>query len=600
MGATLGLIALLSEMRYHVSSATRGPAYGSAVLCAGIVLGLWIPRRFIRRRLERGASDPHEALRPDPANSGVRVEFAALLSGALIVSFALTWVLLCGGAMAMEEYRAFLARRFLHPLQLRHLLLSLPVYAGLVLAGTVGTTLLVALHGWYRLLTQPHTNLARLWTSMLVGALAAGLLAYQVGSLTTLAWLAPLAVFLAAIVAVFRRWDAVGIPSAPAAQLALTRDELMSLLAAALAAATTGTALFLASPPAWVSTQDLVLGVTVLAGAACAGLLAARAFSRLRFSVDWGPIALLLGTAALLLPYQQVLAASVNTAYVRLAAVTCCAAACVVLVGRRISQSGRSVQHALSRIGGFVAAGFGLTLALLPASAARWNPATPAMIVALAATAGAGLLLVLDGRLKAATRVAGLICVGLWLSGMPSAGRALSEALRTPAPTLRPSAPRPLVDAARRLIAAQPLRTARLRPLPPSAGDATIWQFDLAGPALDVAILEGTSDAESWPACDTDLGRRVLKRMTTRLAAGGRLLIELPTAPFVAAALEQFDPAVNDPKWGGYRLRVWGETDAYEALVFGTDIPALIKRHRPLTEFEVSLRPLRAAVDAPR
>jgi hypothetical protein len=285
---------------------------------------------------------------------------------------------------------------------------------------------------------------------------------------------------------------------------------------------------------------------------------------------------------------------------VRLAMVTGCAAACIVLVGQRFSQSGRSVQHALSRIGGFVAAGFGLTLALLPGSAARWNSAAPVMIVGLAATTGAGLLLVLDSHLKAVARVAGLICVGLWLSGMPPAGRALSETLQAPAETSSLPAATPLADAARRLVSAHAFRTARVRPVLPSMAGTTTWQFDLAGPALDVAILEGVSDAESEPARDWELGRRLLKRMTTRLAAGGRLVIELPTAPFVAAALEQFDPATSNPTWNGYRLHVRSQTDAYDALLFGPDIPALVKRHQPLSEYEVSLRPLRSSIDVAR
>jgi hypothetical protein len=280
--------------------------------------------------------------------------------------------------------------------------------------------------------------------------------------------------------------------------------------------------------------------------------------------------------------------------------VTGCAAACIVLLGRRISQTSRSVQHALSRIGGFVAGGFGITLALLPASAARWNPSTLAMIVALVATAGAGLMLILDSRPKAVTRLAGLVGVGLWLFGVPSAARALSTTLQTAEPDFQPAPASPLIDAARQLLIAHPFRTARVQPLMLSTADPTTWQFDLAGPPLDLVIVEGAAGADARLISDTDLGRRLLKRATTRLTQGGRLLVEWPTAPFIAAALDQLDPGANNPMWSGYQLRVRDKTDEYEARVFGRDIPALIGRHMPLSELDVSLGPLHASSDAQR
>jgi len=593
LGATLGLITVLGEMGHHVMSATRSSAYLTAALCAGIVLGLCIPRRIIRRRLERETGDADHTQRSDSARGGdLKVDFAASLSGALIVTFALTWVVLCGGAMLMEEYRAFLARQFLHPIQLTQLLLSAPAYAGLVFAGAAGTTLLVTLHGWYRLVRQPNATAAGLWTSVLLGAMVAGLLAQQVASPTILAWLAPLAVFVAGMIAVWRHSDTFSTPIPAPTQRQLTRDEWLSLLAAGLAAATTGTALSLATPHGWLATQNLAAQVTVLAGAACAGLFAARVLLRLRFSRDWGPLLLLLGAAALSLPYQRILAAPVNCALIRLAAVTTCAATCIVLGGRRVSPSSHSMQHALSWVGGFVAAGFGLTLAFVPATAAHWGPSAPAMIVALVVTAGAGLMLILDSHAKAATRIAGLVCVGLWLAGAPSAARSLAEALPPPEPAWPSPATRPLVHAARRLVTADPFRTAHVQPLSSSSDGPANWQFDLVGPALDVLILEAVTGADARPVWDAALGRRLLKRATTRLAKGGRLLIELPTAPFLVAALDRADTLTGDPAWTGYRLGVRGEADEYEALVFGPDIPALIARQAPLPGFEVSLRPL--------
>lgn len=598
LGATLGLITILGEMGYHFVTPTRGPAYSTAALCAGIVLGLWMPRRIIRRRLARGNT---EGLPADlAAPGGLKLEFAASLSGALIVTFALTWVVLCGGAVVMEEYRAFLSGRFLCPIWLLYLLLSAPACAGLMFAGATGTTLLLALHGWYRLVTQPNTNIARLWTSILLGALAAGLLAYQAASPTVLAWLAPLTVFIAGMISVFRRAEGVGRPSPQPTRPTLPRDEWLSLLAVGLAAAATGAALTLTIPSAWTAPRALAMEAAVLAGGACAGMFVARLLFRLRFSAGLGALALLLAAVTLLLPYQLMLAPSVNLALVRLAAVTGCATACVVLLGGRLAQSSRSVQYALSWVGRFAAVGFGSALPLTALGATRWSPATLAMLTALVATAGAGLVLILDSRTKTPTRAAGLICIGLWLAGVPSATHFLAEASRVPGPAARPPAERPHVDLARRLVMADTFHTSRVQPLPPFPDSPTAWQFDLAGPALDLVILEGTGGADDWSVGDPELGRRLLRRVTSRLARGGRLLVELPTPPFLTAALSQFNPPAAQPAWRAFRLRVRGETDEYEALVFGSDIPALIRRNTPLCELEVTLQPLHTSIGAGR
>lgn len=598
---TLGLIHVLREMSYHVIPPAWGPAYATAALCAGIVLGLWVPRRIIRRRLESDGPHADTAVSAGFAGAApVKLDFAASLAGALIIALGLLWVMLCGGATFMEEYRAVLVRRFLHPVQLTHLLLWAPACAGLVFTGAIGTTLLVALHGWYRLITQPNTKVGRLWASMLLGALAAGLLARQTLPATALAWLAPLLMFVAGAISVAYRSDAVQIPARQPTPRRLTRDELLPLLAAALAAAVAGCALFLTISQGRVASQGLATGVVVLAAAACAGLLVAGGLWRLRLNADLGPPVLLLSAVTLLLPYQQVFVASVNVAFVRLAVVTGCAAICAALVGHRVRQFGRSMQDALSWTGRCVAGGFGLALALSPVCAARYTPSTPVMAVALIATAGTGLILILDSRAKAALRIATLIAAGLWLVSVPFATSALAATLRGQEPALPPAVTvGPLVDTARRLVIADKFRTATVRPHPPSMNGATAWQFDLAGPTLDAVVLERVTGADDQSVSDRELGRRLLRRLTSRLAHGGRLLVELPTAPFVAAALRDAAPPPpnSDATWNGYRLRVRSDAGEYEAVVFGNDIPALIKRYSALPGLEVSLRPLREPIE---
>ena len=587
----------MSEMRYHTISPTGCPAHTLAALCAGVVLGLWIPRRVIRQRLARGPVNAGQASPTGLAEPhGLKLEFAASLAGALVLAFALTWVVLGGGMVLMEGYRAFLVRRFAHPAWLTQLLLSGPALGGLVVTGAIGTTLLVALHGWYRLVTQPKAPIARLWAGILLGALAAGMLAAHAGSTTVLAGLAPLTVFLAGVVAVLRRSDAVGMSTPPPTRHRPMRDETLSLLTAGLAAALVAGALVLAIPPAGVASGRLAVGVGTLAGAAGAGLVAARLIARLRLSVDLAPLVLLLTSIALLFPYHYVLAASVNVALLRLALVTGWAAACIVLIGQQVEQARHSIQYSLSWVGRAVATGLGLTLLLLPIAAARWGPFTGVMIVSLVAAAGAGLALMLGNHVNPVMRVTGVTCVVLWLAGMPLARRAVPRTLPPPASASQLTL-EPLAAAVRQLLTTDAFQTACVRPLPPSPAGATGWQFDLAGSALDLIILESVSEADDALAPGEHWERRLLKRLGTRLAQGGRLLVELPAPAGLIDAVNEFGPAPGCPAWTGYRLRMYSATAQYEALVFGRDIPALIARNKRTSEFQVALRPLQATPD---
>ena len=107
-----------------------------------------------------------------------------------------------------------------------------------------------------------------------------------------------------------------------------------------------------------------------------------------------------------------------------------------------------------------------------------------------------------------------------------------------------------------------------------------------------MVVIEPTRD--EGDCADAELGQRLLRRAASRLVAGGRLLVELPMAASIAAALEQFDPRAVDSNWAGFRLHARDDTHEYEAVVFGRDIPALVARNMPLPGVEVSLQPWRA------
>jgi hypothetical protein len=371
------------------------------------------------------------------------------------------------------------------------------------------------------------------------------------------------------------------------------------LLTAGLAAALIAGALVLTIPSAGVTAGRLSAGVITLAAGAGAGLVAARLIARLRLSVDLAPLVLLLAACALLLPYRQLLAVSVSAALVRLLVVTGCAAACVVLIGQRVDQVHHSIQCSLSWVGRAAAAGLGLTLILLLVLTAAWSSSAGVMILSVGAAAGAAVALMVGSRVNPGLRMVGMSCVILWLAGAPLARRTLSQASSAPAPDSVLTS-NPLATAARQLLTAGAFEAECVQPSPPSAAGATGWQFDLGGSPLDLIILESVPEAVNQQARGDDWERRLLGRLGTRLASGGRLLVELPTPVRMVEALREFDSTHAGGGWTGYRLRISSETYAYEALVFGRDIPALIARNERASELQVALQPLSAQLDLGR
>jgi len=181
--------------------------------------------------------------------------------------------------------------------------------------------------------------------------------------------------------------------------------------------------------------------------------------------------------------------------------------------------------------------------------------------------------------------------VMLWLAGAPLAHRTLLRS--APSMVSQPSS-NPLAAAARRLLTADHFEAAFVRPSPPSAAGAVGWQFDLGGSTLDLIVLESVPEEADEPTRGDNWQRRLLGRLATRLADGGRLLVELPTPAGMVEALRSFNPEPDRPGWAGQRLRISSETYAYEALVFGRDIPALIARNERASELQVALQPLSA------
>ena len=174
-GTGAALLYLIGELSYHTVDPRQALYYGGAAVCAGVAIGLWLPRQMILRRM-RGSSpigaersaNPHEQARPAGAGQ------AASLVGGLFLTTGAVLLLLLIGAETAESMRLQLTARFTFPLQFLRALIWIPPLIGLTVAGACVTTALVALHGLHRLVAASRARISELWIVIVAaGALSA-------------------------------------------------------------------------------------------------------------------------------------------------------------------------------------------------------------------------------------------------------------------------------------------------------------------------------------------------------------------------------------------------------------------------------------------
>lgn len=578
LAAATGVVRVLGELTEQLNTARAAVGYGGAAICIGAFFGLVVPRRIIRRRLG-GEADSHGGAGP-----GVRFEFAATLAGVLILCLALVWTGLLGLASGLESYRILLTHRFVHPPGVTRLLLVAPVGLGLALLGAAGSTLLVALHGWLRLLQKDPAGVTRLWMAMLAAmALGAGLAAWlpqrSVLNLTTL-----LATFGAALVAVGRR-----SPGRAAVDVQHTPHIGPSALAAplgsvALVSLSTGAGATADAVDSFVSAGTLGWGLLLLVGAALLGLLGTRVARRVALGADLAvPLLLLASGVAWSLPYRPGAGAG------RLALLGLLAAACVVLVGRRIANVAGRIQPAVAWLGAAVTAGLGVGFALtslwLRAHAVSGVAGASALVMAVAA----GLSLCISRTVSRPLRRWGMAVIALWFIGLLTGMRIWFP---QDASTLSTSDPGPATQVGRRLLGGADARatmvyaerggTDRSRPI---AGDV-----DLGGPRWDVVVVAAEPGGF---ALGSERAGQLLRRCHRALRPGGRLFIELPAEDLVTAVFRR------RPRSTAHVLRVCGAATEYAALLIGDDARLWLEQRPVPTGFVTRLEPVRGADEIP-
>lgn len=367
-GFTAAILRAIDEFALQAGSLHQGVALAGAAVALGALLGLWYPRRLIRRRL-RGGGHPS-------ANSGspdVDAVFAALLSAVLILALALAIGLSLLAIGRAEGWRAVIVRDLVLPPACVFAVVVAPPFVSVVVVSGVSTMLVFGLLGWHRAVTWPAASVWPLWLAAIATAAATGAGLLAIGSLRLASLVALAAPLAAAFVAALQ---APG-PRAPAEppRAPFTRRAVLTPMAAAAAAGAAGFASLLAATPALAdgdpgAVLGALLGAALLAGAA-AGRRALKA--RLAPPPEMAIVFAILAAASAGLAVGLARSDSPYAATGVAALTAFAGAAALVQGGRVVSDHVGPPHHGVVWVGGSAAAGC-LTVALFAAALARPHP----------------------------------------------------------------------------------------------------------------------------------------------------------------------------------------------------------------------------------
>lgn len=274
-GFVVGTLRVLSEVLLHSATAPQALAVVGAALAFGGVFGLLLPRTAIRRRLRLVGLDPAAGVRPP-----VEPDFAAALTGALLVALACLWLVPLSLAAGLETYREFLTRHFMHPPAATRVLLLAPIALSLALVGASAAVPLIAVHGWHRLVTRSTSSTIVVWVAVLLAAAAGAGLVARVERAAALTAVSLLATFTAGLVAVLRRARAAPRPSDPLVDLVDWRRLRAPLLMAGTSAALAGVVTLASVPTTLLTIQTIAAGTATLGSASTLAIVAARILPR--------------------------------------------------------------------------------------------------------------------------------------------------------------------------------------------------------------------------------------------------------------------------------------------------------------------------------
>jgi hypothetical protein len=593
--AAAGAPSLAHELCYHVQPAFFALALAGLVTCAAVLLGLWYPRRLVQRRLSQALGEPMSTPAAGSPGQGMGLHFAARLTAAILAVMAAGWLLAGGVAAGLESWRTLLASRLYLPPGLFRAGVTAPALLALVLIGVSTTIALVAVHGWYRLATRPHTNIARLWRSLLLSALAGALAGRSTDGLLALL-LAVGGALAASVVALAIPAGAMaGPPPVPPRTWKQDRSTRLSLLNVSLVGFVIAFYFLQAMATPGALMPALSSGVCAVATGAVCGAGLGRLLLYAGLAADTAPF-LVLVTIML----STLLPGGPARGLPALGLVSAAGAACVILVARRISLLSGSVQYSLAWTGGALTCGAGVAFftGLMVGDAPRWNGIGPYWGGLTAAVVGIGFLLAPHTRKPLrwfGTALAGIAAAAPFiLAGPVGPGTSVGADLGETGPD--PPA----------VLGREWLRTGALcwevvggQATARGGGGSALWEVDRGGPRADVLFVS----AREWhtpvsPVAFREAGPRLLRRAARALLPGGRLVLELdPASPTPLPAW--FSPEQILPDASAWRLRLTSHSGTYEAVLLGLDVHAWLAQRALPDGCTMSLTPASFPMPSP-
>lgn len=412
LGAILSWIATADVLRFHVGGGRGVLAFMVSAVCAGVLLGTWLPRRVLRRRLAvaRGAGDVGGGGQDSTGDVAVDFEFAATLSGGLLLTLGVMTTLLVGMLGGLEDWRGLLVERFLLPAAALHGLVLGPVWVLLLLCTGIGVNVLLALHGWWRLLRRGVRAARGMWGVL---AAAGGILWFGSSGwgrvdATVVLLLPLLPLYAAGAVAVLHKPSGVGRRSLPGREacwpVGLWLAPLVFLLSMTL-----GLSLLLSlgtgdgsSVGAGV-TRDIARVVALVLTASGVGFGVLSWLQRRLSPEGLAPGLLLLGAIGWLVGAGW-LPASWPIDAIRLGVLGVALSGLVAAFQKQLTPSRLSEQGSLGLALAIVAAGVGIGIAAGVAGGLSASPQRLSVVAALFLACGAGALVFVDTRLSAVAR----------------------------------------------------------------------------------------------------------------------------------------------------------------------------------------------------
>lgn len=501
------------------------PFFGTAV-CIGAICGLNLPRRIIRRHLERTPA-AHAANSNLTGGQSIELEFAASIAGGLTLVLAVLWLIVGGFLSGLENYRSLLTQRFFHPAWLTWALLIMPIWITVAAFAALATMATIAMQGWHFLAAGGTARLASIWSVLITGGAIGLIIGQHLLPLSSgLFIISLLVLFAAAMHAVMRRQ--VGSHAPPAAQRTTIRvSQITEPLSVVSALSFVTAALFVhqlvlgtsGSSRSWLQPDLVALAIIVgvLVGRTALVWLPARRWHL--------PATLLLAAVicGMALRHDAAVPAPWSFSLLLIA----CTASGVTIAARRLARLLRRPQAALTWLGTTLALASAAGLIVGSIMREPLSPRTSSTIAALLLTMTAALLLIF-GTYRRPPRVIGLTAVSAWLLILAWLGAGSS-----PAPvdhTATNSLRKELRAVTRAFVRPAGARSITVHVNDCVAGehDSSAWQVDLQGPRWDVIFVHADKTVEpaTLSSRQTTVSR-LSARLRHALRMGGWLVIDV-------------------------------------------------------------------------